>query len=128
MERKESPNVIVKLRVVSIIDEAGEEKVVSSSESFEVTALDISAQGIGIRAEKHLPQKTIVELQIDGAVFDLNESMFIKAEVRSCGPEDSSKCRCGMRFLDINSKCQEAIGGFISKYNRRREPRLGLVY
>lgn len=127
METRRRPRVNINLKIVSKIDKASQQKfLLACGEAFKVTAVDISVLGLGIFSENFLPLGLVVALEIDGTIFDLNESMNIKAEVRYCKYVGESKYRCGMQFMDVDSRYSEAIKVFIDTYERRKEPRMKL--
>ena len=127
MNNKDSPCLDVKIKFIpegekGTINEAG----LSGIEIIKVDGLDISVSGIGVVSEEYISENTIGEIEIDGTVFNLSEPMFIKADVCSCARVDSLKYRWGMKFMDIDSRYQEAIRGFVLEYERRRERRMNL--
>lgn len=127
METRRAPRVNISLKVTSSINkELGQKFSLSADKAFEVDAVDISSLGMGIVAKFFLPQKLVINLEIDGKPFRLDKPMHLKGEVRYCRYIEASTYRCGVKFIDIPKEYQEKISKFIKKYERRKERRIKL--
>lgn len=128
METRKAPRIDINFKVLSKpVQELKQKFALVSGNKFEVKAVDISEIGIGLVSEYFLPKGLILELEIDGAPFDLKEVMKIKGEIRYCRYERTVGYRCGVQFLDLSEVYRKAIAEFISTFERRKEPRVKLA-
>lgn len=127
MESRKAPRIGVETKIISKVSSDYKQKFsLISGESFEVKAFDISMLGVGIISKYFLPPGLILELEITGEPFGLDEAVKIKGEVRYCIYIKGRGYKCGIQFVTISEKHSQAIARFISTYERRKEPRLKL--
>lgn len=129
METRTMPRVDIDLTIACEIDkEMAKEMTLTGGNKFEVKAVDISEIGIGVSSEYFLPKGVIVDLNIAGTSFGLNENIRPKGEVRYCKFVKASKYKykCGIKFLDLPEKQRKIIAQFIAKYERRQSHRMSL--
>ena len=127
METRQAPRADISLNVVAEIDEDSRQRfAIAAGRRFAVSAVDISALGMGILSKYFLPKGLILEFEIEGIPFGLRENMKIKGEIRYSRYIKSSTYRCGVKFLNLSDKYQNAIAGFVSTYERRKSPRVEL--
>ncbi|MDD5565489.1 MAG: PilZ domain-containing protein [Candidatus Omnitrophica bacterium] len=127
METRLAPRVNIDLRVVCSTEELHQQKFcLAGGNKFEVKLLDISVLGIGFLTKYFLPKGLIIDTEMDGACFGLQEVMTIKGEIRHCNYIRGMGYRCGIKFLNISNKYKDAIIQFIAANERRKEPRIKL--
>lgn len=127
METRRAPRTNVQLKVIFQLPKEREQKFsLSKGNTFEVNIVDISVGGMGVFSKYFLPKGLIIETQIEGKPFDLNEPMKIRGEIRFCSYAKSLGYRCGVMFLDISNEYKKIIADFIATYERRKEPRYNL--
>ncbi|RJO65469.1 MAG: PilZ domain-containing protein [Candidatus Omnitrophota bacterium] len=127
METRLASRVNIDLKVVCKTEELHQQKFcLASGNKFEVKVLDISILGIGLQTKYFLPKGLIIDTEIEGAFFGLQEVMKIKGEVRYCNYIRGLGYRCGIKFLNISNKYKDAIIQFIAAHERRKEPRVKL--
>lgn len=112
--------------VLKIAEEPKQKFALSQGNCFVVNILDISKMGIGLLSKYFMPKGLIVELQLNGDPFGLKETVKVDAEIRWCNYIKPSEYRCGVKFLNILAKYENAIAQFVSANERRKEPRLKL--
>ena len=127
METRQGPRVEVSLRVISTIDKSMQDSIsLANGNRFEAMACDISIGGIGLITKYFLPKGLLLELEIEGIPFELKERMTAKGEVAHCKNIQVRKYKCGIKFTQIDDKYIKAISQFISRYERRKNPRVSL--
>ncbi len=127
MDTRQGPRVGASLRVISTIDKSMQDSVsLANGNRFEARAYDISVGGIGLVAKYFLPKGLMLELEIEGAPFGLQERITAKGEVTHCKNVQVHKYKCGIRFTEISDKHKGAIAQFISNYEKRKSPRVDL--
>lgn len=127
METRQGPRVSLGIKVISKIDKKSKEEILlTSGDRFEGNAYDINIHGIGIFTKYFLPQGLILKLEILGMPFGLNAPIKVRGEVRHCNYVAKAKYKCGIKFLDLPAKQEEAIAKFISTFERRKKPRIDL--
>jgi len=124
---RSAPRININLKLISRVDEEIKQGFsLAKGNAFEVDAVDISMLGMGLVSKYFLPKGLRVELEIDGKLFNLDNPMKIKGEIRYCRYVKPSTYRCGVKFINIPDECKEKITQFITNYERRKEPRLKL--
>lgn len=127
METRLTPRVQLELKIIVQIDEETQQKFhLAKGNTFGVDILDISIGGIGVFSKYFLPKGLLLEVQIEGKPFGLDEPMKIKSRVCYCNYIKSSRYRCGIMFIDIPDDYKNNIAVFIRTYERRKEPRVKL--
>lgn len=127
METRGAKRVNINLKVISKpAEEFREQFKLSMDKEFVAKALDISELGIGLLSKYFLPAGLILEMEIEGAPFELAQNMKIKGEIRHCKFIRSSGYQCGIKFIDIPEEYKKAIAHFIAENERRQAPRLKL--
>jgi len=127
MESRRASRIGIELKIISKVNKEHKQKFsLISGEHFEVKALDISILGVGVLAKYFLPPGLILELEIAGQPFGLEEIIAVKGEIRYCVYMKGCGYKCGVKFLDLKNSYKEAIAQFIATYERRKEPRLKL--
>jgi len=127
METRLKQRVRLNIEIIVRIPEGGKQKfTLAEGDSFKAGVLDISVLGIAIFSKYFLPRGLMLELEMPGAIFTINEDIKIRGEVRYSIYVRPSVYRCGIKFLDIPEKYTEAIARFVSLNERRKEPRLRL--
>lgn len=125
METRGAKRVDVNLKIASRVDNQGEHKfTISQGDTFEVEVVDISVSGIGIFSKYFLPKGLVLDIEIDGKIFGGSEIMKMKGELRYCRSVKLSKYRCGIKFVDPPQEYVKLLADFISKNERRQEPRI----
>ena len=128
METRSAKRVSVNLKIASRIDNQGDQKFsISQGDIFEVEVVDISVSGIGVFSKYFLPKGLIIDIDIDGKVFGSDKVMKMKGELRYCRSVKISRYRCGIRFVDPPAEYIKIIAEFISKNERRQDPRVKLA-
>ena len=125
MKTRLSSRINVVLKVISEIDKRLEQNIkLVGGNRFEVSAFDISRNGIGFTIKKYfLPKGLLINLSIDGAPFGLEKPIKIKGEIRYCKCVKYEMYKCGVKFLDMPKRYKKVITQFISNYNRRKKAR-----
>ena len=127
MQTRLGPRINVTLKIVTKIDESLKQHVhLTKGNRFDVSSYDISAIGIGIYVKYFLPKGLILDLEMDGAPFGLEEKMKIKGEVRHCEYVTVRKYHCGIKFLNLPKNYKKVIDHFVSTHTRRKNPRIKL--
>ena len=127
METRSDKRDKISLKVnCQICEESGQSLKLACGNKFETNAVDISRSGIGLISKYLLPKGAILELEIDGKLFDLNEAMKIKSEIVHYKFIKDIGYQCGLRFIEISDTYQKAIEKFIAKNERRQSQRLDL--
>lgn len=127
MDTRQGPRVAVSLRVISTIDKSMKDSVsLANGNRFEARAYDISVGGIGLLTKYFLPKGLLLEMEIEGAPFGLQEIITAKGEVAHCKNVQVHKYKCGINFTEMADKYVKAIVQFISNYEKRRDPRVNL--
>ncbi len=127
METRKKPRYKVNLDVTLGIDKAAKQKfALAVDKTFKVETDDISVLGIGIFSKHFLPKGLRIDLQIDGKPFGLKKIMNIKGEIRYSVYIKTSVYRCGIQFSNLDPEYSEKIAKFITRYERRKAPRLKL--
>ncbi len=128
METRIALRIDIDLKVVSKIDEGYQQKFgLACGKNFEVKGMDVSELGVGVLSKYFLPKGLIIEAEIDGAFFGLNETMKIKGEVRHCQYIRNLGYKCGLKFLNLPDTYRKAIAQTILTYERRKAPRVRLA-
>ena len=112
-----------KTKVVFSVDDSMKKQIHLAKDKFEAYTADISTLGIGILSNHFIPKGAILNAEIDGANFSLDEPLRIKCEVRYCNFVKMGEYRSGMKFLDILPLYKDKIAEFIKKNERREVPR-----
>jgi c-di-GMP-binding flagellar brake protein YcgR len=127
MQTRLSHRLKVSLEGVSKIDKRSKKQfALTKGDSFKIDILDISVLGLCMISKYFLPKGLFVDLEIDGTLFGLKETMKIKGEIRYCEYLKYYTYRCGVKFLDMPEKYKKVISRFIAAYERRKNPRLKL--
>ena len=127
MDTRQGPRVEVTLRVISTIDKSMQDSVsLANGNRFESRAYDISVGGIGLVTKYFLPKGLLLEMEIEGAPFGLQERIISKGEVSHCKNIQVHKYKCGVRFTEMADKYTKIIAQFVSSHEKRREPRVSL--
>lgn len=127
MDTRQGPRVEVSLRVISTIDKSMKDAVsLANGNRFEARAYDISIGGIGLLTKYFLPKGLLLELEIEGGPFGLQERIIAKGEVTHCKNIQVHKYKCGIKFTDMSDKYIKVISQFIAGYEKRQSPRIKL--
>ena len=127
MQTRQGSRVVVSLRVISTIDESMKDVIsLANGNRFEARAYDISIGGIGLLMKYFLPKGLLLEMEIEGAPFGLQERIIAKGEVSHTKSVGAHKYKCGVKFTDMADKYIKAISQFVSDYERRKNPRINL--
>lgn len=128
METRIALRINIDLKVVSKIGEESQQKFgLVCGKTFEVKGTDVSELGVGIISKYFLPKGLIIEAEMEGAFFGMNEIMKIKGEVRHCQYIRNLGYKCGLRFLNLSDAYRKAIVQTILAYERRKSPRVKLA-
>jgi len=128
MDTRFTHRVNVDLKVILKIEKDAEQQVdLVDGNLFEVGIFDVSATGIGVISKHFLPKGLIVDLEMDGKLFGLNEAIKLKGEVRYCNFVQTALYKCGIKFIDTPESYTNAIANFVSANDRRKDPRVQLT-
>ena len=127
MESRLGPRVNIDIKISSEISKSDDQNItLADGNQFEANAFDISVVGIGMITKFFLPKGLLIEIDIDGAPFDLAENVKIKCEVRHCASIKNRRYKCGIKFLDLSAEYKKAILQLISKYESKSKSHLKL--
>ena len=98
----------------------------ANGDNFEARAFDISVSEVGLASKHFLPKGLTVEMELEGAPFNLQQNIKVKGEIAYCKSAGVHSYKCGIRFLDLGDSDKEAIVRFITKHNRRKDDRMSL--
>lgn len=117
----------VSLKVISTIDKSMKNGIsLANGNRFEARAYDISIGGLGLLTKYFLPKGLLLEMEIEGAPFDLKERITVKGEVTHCKNIEVHKYKCGIRFTEMSDENIKVIAKLVAGYEKRKEPRVNL--
>lgn len=124
--RSNSRNKITMKLHCKIPEDAGQGVKLACGNAFDADALDISRGGVGFSSKYLLPKGVMLELEIEGTLFGLQQPLKLKGEVVHCKFIKDAGYKCGFKFMDTPEDSQKAIDKFIADNEKRQDPRLEL--
>lgn len=113
--------------LLEIEDDEGQQIALVGGNKLEAKIFDISVSGIGLGIKYFVPKGLMVSVKIDGTLLGLDKAMHVKGEICYCNYVQASLYKCGVRFIDIPKRYVTAIINFVSKHEKRKDPRIELA-
>ncbi len=127
-ERRQHKRIKVRFTVSCEIYNSPRVVMVVGGKSLYALMIDLSQDGMAIETKYNLPIKSILFMKFtlinhfadsDGNRF---KEMEMVGEVKDCIPFEERRYRVGIMFTKIADKDKEAIGDFVKRAIKPREP------